>query len=170
MSVLKTIFLLILILSMQSCVLQAPNSGRKSSILSSSTSGTTSTPAVAPTFASDELAYWFTTTKITGTVTLNKTSQDIIYLRGEYIHEFLSAKDSSGNYNYKKQFCLVANFSNSGFKQTRMRALPLTITTSTTEIKAVANKAVASKVGTKSHAKFGSGKLGSPQPLPHPGP
>ena len=126
---------------MQSCVLQAPNSGRKSSILSSSTSGTTSTPAVAPTFASDELAYWFTTTKITGTVTLNKTSQDIIYLRGKYIHEFLSAKDSSGNYNYKKQFCLVANFSNSGFKQTRMRALPLTITTSTTEIKAVANKA-----------------------------
>ncbi len=121
--------LISLIVLMQSCVLQAPSNARKSSLLSNSTNTTsTNPPSTSPTFTNDESLYWFTTAKVTGTVTLNKTGQDIIYLRGKFIHDFLNSKDINGKEFYRKQFCLVGNFSSATYKQTRVRAIPLSVT------------------------------------------
>ncbi|MGZ3787994.1 MAG: hypothetical protein ACXVLQ_05690 [Bacteriovorax sp.] len=135
----KTLISSLLLLSallLQGCI-QAPSNGRKSSVSSSATntgSGTTSNGASYPTFATDEFSYWFTTTKITGTVTINKNSQDILYLRGKYLHDFLNTKDAYGVEYYRKQYCIVGNFSSPAYKQVRVRAIPIYVTTSTKAI------------------------------------
>lgn len=121
------LIILISLMLFQACVLQSPSKSRKSLLNSNSTTTTTPTPT-QPTFTSDENLYWFTTYKVTGTITLNKNSQDIIYLRGKNIHDFLSTKDLTGTEYYKKQFCLVGSFALPTYKQTRVRAIPLTVT------------------------------------------
>jgi hypothetical protein len=124
------------ILLLQGCI-QAPSNSRKASLASSSTAtGTNTTPTVYPTFATDELLYWFTTTKITSTVTINKDSQDIIYLRGKNVHDFLNAKDITGVEYYRKQYCMVGNFAagTPTKKQLRVRAVPIYVRTSTNAI------------------------------------
>lgn len=115
----------------EGCV-QAPSNARKSSSTSSSsTSKTSSGTTSSPVFAADENSYWFTTTKTVGTVTINKNSQDIIYLRGKLVHDFLSSKDLSGTEYYRKQYCLVGNFSNTAlYNQMRFRAVPIYVTSS----------------------------------------
>ena len=130
----KTIIYLIFIIIfvLQGCI-KAPSSARKSTLASSAS--TTTVPSIAPSFASDESLYWYTTSKITDTVTINKNSQDIIYLRGKLIHDFLNAKDLNGTEYFRKQYCMVGNFSSTGtYKQVRIRAIPTTVTTSNKSI------------------------------------
>jgi hypothetical protein len=116
---------------LQSCI-QAPNSSRKSTVNSAATNGTGTTPAASyPTFSSDESLYWFSTAKYPGTITLNKNTQDVLYLRGKSIHDFLSTKDVIGVEYYRKQYCVVGNFSSALYKQVRVRAIPIYFTTST---------------------------------------
>lgn len=110
---------------LQSCI-EAPKNSRKSV----SSASTTTTSTTSPTFASDELLYWYSSTKVQGTITINKTSQNTYYIRGSYIHNFLSSTDSSSVYNYNKQYCLVGNFSSSSYKQIRVRAIPVSTTSS----------------------------------------
>lgn len=119
---------LFLLLTLLGCV-QSSSGTRKSTVSSSSTT-TTSTPTT-PTFASDENLYWFNTTKILGTVTINKNTADVIYLRGKLVHNFLTAKDTAGIDYYKKQYCLVGSFSATSYKQVRVRAVPISLITST---------------------------------------
>lgn len=137
MKTLLSAYFLIIILLLQGCI-QAPSNSRKKIITSASTapSGSGGSSSSSPSFAIDENLYWFTTNKITGTVTLNKNSQDIIYLRGKFVHDFLNAKDLSGKEYYRKQYCMVGNFTASAppLKQLRVRALPIFVRTSTNAI------------------------------------
>lgn len=134
MKTLISAFILSCILLLQGCV-PAPSNARKSSLSQASTSNTNKAGTnVYPTFASDESMYWYTTSKIAGTVTINKNSQDIVYLRGKLVHDFLSAKDISGTEYFRKQYCMVGNFSSSSYKQLRVRAVPIYVTTSSKAI------------------------------------
>lgn len=108
----------------------APKNTRKSTT-GSATTTTTTTSTNSPTFASDEKLYWFSSSKTVGTITINKNNLNTYYLRGSLIHNFLNSTNSSGVYNYKKQYCLIGNFSSGIYKQVRVRAIPITTTTST---------------------------------------
>jgi hypothetical protein len=136
MKTLLNLIFIVTLIFLESCI-QAPNSARKSTVSSATTTGTkTPGTTVAPTFASDENIYWYTSSKYTGTVTVNKSSQDVVYLRGQAVHNFLSAKDISGVEYYRKTYCLAGNFTiSAGVKpQLRVRAVPIYITTSTKAI------------------------------------
>ncbi|MBC7540782.1 MAG: hypothetical protein H7281_18320 [Bacteriovorax sp.] len=129
MKTLLSLFLFTILL-LQGCI-QAPSNTRKTTVSSAATGGTTTTgSANYPTFAADESVYWFNTSKITGTVTINKNSQDIIYLRGKNVHDFLSAKDANGVEYYRKQYCMEGTFG-APYKLFRVRAVPIYVTTST---------------------------------------
>lgn len=133
MKTLLSFTFIIVTLLLQGCI-QSPSTARKSTVKSASTSTTnkTGTTSSSPTFASDENAYWFTTSKITGTITVNKSSQDVIYLRGKAVHDFLSAKDTNGKEYFRKSYCLSGNFSISATvkPQLRLRAVPIYVTQS----------------------------------------
>jgi hypothetical protein len=132
---LQHIFLFLLIL-LHGCMAAPENARRNSKSTSATTTPTSTTPVASyPTFTTDEALYWFTTAKVTGTITLNKNSQDIVYLRGKSIHDFLISKDNNGVEFYRKQYCLVGNYSDpSTYKQIRVRAIPIFVTTSTRAI------------------------------------
>lgn len=120
----STLFLLI-VLTLQGCI-QAPSNTRKSSLASSATTTATGTT----TAAVDGDLFWYTTTKITGTITINKNSEDVVYLRGKQVQDFLISKDLSGVEYYRKQYCLVGNFTAPAtYKQMRLRAIPISTTT-----------------------------------------
>ncbi|MBY0412723.1 MAG: hypothetical protein K2Q18_01090, partial [Bdellovibrionales bacterium] len=128
---LNLLFILITSLALQGCV--ADSSGAKNKTKSSSKS-TTTTPT-APTFSSDEILYWYTTSKITGAATVNLNTSSVIYLRGKTVHNFLSTV--SGTYSfYQGQYCIVGNFGTS-FRQLRVRAVPMTMTSSNKAIERV---------------------------------
>ena len=134
-SFLNLTFICLLTMILQSCVASSPSGKRKTSSASSS-SGAKSTPT-SPNFASDENLYWFTAEKITGTITLNKTYENVVYIRGKAINDFLNSKDASGipYYQNGKQFCVIGNFP-APFKQVRLRALAIAVSnyaTQTTE-------------------------------------
>ncbi len=129
MKTLVSALFLLLLLLVQACI-KAPANSRKSTVASSSTTTSTGT-SVYPTFATDESLYWYTAAKYTGTITVNKNTQDVVYLRGKLVHDFLSTKDLSGNEYYRRQYCLIGNFSSTSYKQVRFRAIPITYTTST---------------------------------------
>lgn len=131
----KTLILLSIfsILILQGCI-QAPSNARKKS---TSSSATTSTGGTTPgaTFSADELLYWFTTSKIVGTVTVNKNNQDVIYLRGKYVNDFLNTTDASGVSYSSKQYCLVGSFgTDPAYRQLRIRATPVNVATTPTTI------------------------------------
>ncbi len=146
---LTLILLTIFILLLAGCI-QAPTNIRRSSLASSATT----TQAPAPTFSADETLYWFTTLKVPGTVTINKSSQDILYLRGKDIHNFLNSKDSMGIENYRKQFCLIGNFSTTAYKQLRVRAIPLFVTTSTKAVERLLRIDIPSAADNKTACQF----------------
>jgi hypothetical protein len=83
----------------------------------------------------DENLYWFSSTKTVGTITINKNSKNTYYIRGLNIHNYLNSKDTTGVYNYSRQYCLVGNFTNPAtHKQIRARAIPIyTISNNITE-------------------------------------
>lgn len=144
-TILSYVILLIVIL-LQGCI-QAPSNTRKNSLASSASapSGSKTGTGNSPTFASDENLYWFTTVKTTGTVTINKNTQDIIYLRGKSVHDFLNSKDQFGSEFYRKQYCLVGNFlTPATYKQIRVRAIPIYVTTSTKAIERLLRVDIAS--------------------------
>jgi hypothetical protein len=125
------LFMILITLILQGCIASSPANNRKSS----SKSATTTTTTTSPTFASDETIYWFTSAKVTGTLTANYTGATVAYLRGSYIHTYLSAvassTSSSTTYNYQKQFCIVGKYG-STYKQLRVRAVPIYVTNYTT--------------------------------------
>jgi len=136
MKTLLSFTFIIVALFLQGCI-QAPSTARKSTVKSASTSSSNKTPgSSSPTFGTDEYIYWYTTAKYTGTVTVNKSSSDVIYLRGKAIHDFLSAKDSAGTEYFRKNYCLAGNYTISATvkPQLRLRAVPIYVTTSTKAI------------------------------------
>lgn len=147
------IFILATTLFLQGCIASKPNNSRKS--LSSSVKNTNST--TTPTFNSDEALYWFTSLKITGTITFNKNTDSIAYLRGQNVHNFLTSKDSSGVAYYQngKQFCVAANYN--GYKQVRLRAVPIFISNYTTKsIERLFRIDIPSKQENEDTCKFGT--------------
>jgi hypothetical protein len=157
MKTLLRLYFLIIILLLQGCI-QAPSNSRKKIITSASTapSGSGGSASSSPSFAIDENLYWFTTSKITGTVTLNKNSQDIIYLRGKFVHDFLNAKDLSGTEYYRKQYCMVGNFTASTppLKQLRVRALPIFVRTSSNAIERLLRIDIPSSIDNSAACNF----------------
>ena len=134
----KKIIIYLFLLSnilLQGCIAPPSNTRRNSLSTSSSTStknNNSSTAINYPSFAIDDDLYWFTSIKVLGTITLNKNSQDIVYLRGKSIHDFLISKDATGIEYYRKQYCIVGNFPiPATYKQLRVRAIPIYVTTST---------------------------------------
>jgi hypothetical protein len=86
---LPTLFFIFFILAfLQGC--KQENTPKKKSGQAS-----TQKPNTTPTFASEEI-YWFTSIKVNDTITLNKTEQNSVYLRGEKIHTFLTSTHPSG--------------------------------------------------------------------------
>lgn len=130
------LFLLLTTLILQGCIAQNPGTNRKKS--SSSQNSTTNNTTTTPTFNSDENLYWFTSLKVTGTITLNQNTDTVVYLRGANVHNFLISTDPATNlayYQNGKSFCLVGNYGSSN-KQLRLRAVPISISnysTKTTE-------------------------------------
>jgi hypothetical protein len=122
------IFTFTIFLLLQGCI-ASPKSSRNSG-----TSSSTTTTTVDPTFTSDQMLYWFSTTSTTGTITINKNSTNTYYLRGKYIHNFLKSYDSSGVYFYNKQYCLIGSYTSSSYKQLRVRAIPMSTTNSKTNV------------------------------------
>ncbi len=131
-SSLNFLFICLFALMFQGCVASSPSGKRKTSTSNSST-GSKATPT-SPTFSSDENLYWFTSEKITGTITLNKTFENVVYIRGKTIHDFLNSKDTSGILYYQtgKPFCIVGNFP-APFKQVRLRALAISVSNYSTQ-------------------------------------
>lgn len=118
------LFIILTTLVLQSCIAEKPANKKKSTTASANTS--TATP---PAFASDEALYWFTSAKVTGTITVNQNSDSIIYLRGSNVHSFLLSIDPTNNlayYQNQKSYCLVANYGAS-YKQLRIRAVPTSV-------------------------------------------
>jgi len=146
------IILTSLVILLEGCI-QAPSNIRKST-LASSTSSKTTASAPAPTFSNDELLYWFSAQKVPGTITINKSSQDIFYLRGKDIHNFLNSKDSAGIEYFRKQFCLVGNFSTTAYKQLRVRAVPIFVTTSTKAVERLLRIDIPSSADNKSACQY----------------
>ncbi len=130
------IFILALSLFISACVPESSNSNKsksKAGTTSPTGTGTNNTSTTTPSFGSDYL-YWFSSDKITGAMTVNKSSENIVYLRGKYVHDFLSLTNAQGAFYNAKQFCLVANFTpTANYKQLRVKATPLTITNYTTK-------------------------------------
>ena len=130
---LNLLFILIFTLFLQSCIGAKPSSSRKS--ISSSVKTPTNTNN--PTFAADESMYWFTSSKILGTITVNLNSTSVIYLRGQNVHNFLNAPDVTASnlayYQNQKQYCMVGNFG-SLYKQLRLRVVPIFTNNFTTKV------------------------------------
>lgn len=119
------LFIFITALFLQSCIANKPASSRKS--LSSSVKTTATKTTTGPTFLADEYLYWFSSVKVTGTMTVNQNSDIVTYLRGSNVHNFLSSKDSNASEYYRKTFCIVGTYGGSN-KQLRLRAVPIYIT------------------------------------------
>ncbi len=156
-TLISTLFMLSILL-LQSCI-QAPSSTRRGVLSSSATANNntntnTNTSSIYPTFAVDENAYWFTTSKVTGAVTINKNSQDIVYLRGKNIHDFLNAKDINGVEHFRNQYCLVGNFTSASYKQLRVRAIPIYVTTSTRAIERLLRIDIPSRTDNSASCNF----------------
>ena len=124
---------------MAACVPQSGGSNsRKSKANANATSTTTKAAPAGPAFPSNNELYWFTGSKITGTVTVNQNIETVIYLRGAPVHNFLAIKNTANQYIYFDQtYCMVFGYSHStARKQIRVRAIPITyndFTTGTTE-------------------------------------
>ena len=112
-----TIFLLML----TSCL---PTATKSTKLQDASTDSETDS---SPTFSEDDTIYWYSGSNIPGTITINYNTQTVLYLRGSYVHDFLSTSTNFYNTdNSTKQYCLVMNFSATDKKQLRIRALPIT--------------------------------------------
>lgn len=119
---LNLLFILVFSLVLQSCIGAKPSTNRKSSANTVKTAAT----ATTPTFAADETLYWFTSTKILGTITINLNSENVVYVRGQNVHNFLISTDPDAKvpyYQNNKNYCLVAKYD--GYKQLRVRAVPV---------------------------------------------
>jgi hypothetical protein len=127
----KICILLISLILLQSCI-GAPSNVRKTGLTQSST--TTNKTANSPTFLADENLYWFSSSKITGSLTVNQNSSNVFYLRGQFIHNFLSSTDPSGISYFSKQFCLVTDFNSSSHAELRVRAVPMSTTNISTNV------------------------------------
>lgn len=126
----KYLFIILTALFLQSCIANKPATKKKST-----TAASTSNTPTTPTFTNDEGLYWFTSVKVTGTVTINKNSESVVYLRGSNVHNFLLSTDSSNNLPYYQSpnaFCLVGNYG-TATKQLRLRAVPIFISNYTTK-------------------------------------
>ncbi len=129
------IFLLSLVF-LESCMLDAPKNARKT-LLNTNLTGTniTNGPVQPAGFAADEVnPYWFDSQKIIGTMSINMNTQNIYYLRGQKVHEFLSSTNTTGGYYYQNSFCIKADFGSPTLYQPLwVRAIPLAITNFTTK-------------------------------------
>jgi hypothetical protein len=122
--------MLITTLILQGCVGDKGSSNRRTS---KSSVVTTPTPTpTTPVFQSDESLYWFSAEKVTGTITVNKNSDSVVYMRGQYIHDFLTSKDASGEEHYRKTFCVEADYGGTN-KKLKVRAVPIFISNYTTK-------------------------------------
>ncbi|MCK5073015.1 MAG: hypothetical protein KAQ98_06280 [Bacteriovoracaceae bacterium] len=127
-TLLITIVALMLLLA--SCLPQSPNSGKRKTSLPLTSLDTT--PAANPTFTSDDALYWYSNTRVDGTITVNQDTQNRIYVRGSNLHNFLNGTDSSGTSNFTKTYCLVVSFNQNGAaNQLRTRGVPIQYTNGT---------------------------------------
>lgn len=124
MTLKNLIFIIATALFLQSCIANKPAGNRKTVSSSVKATGSTTT---GPVFLADETLYWFSTSKVTGTMTVNQNSDIVTYLRGSIVHNFLTSKDSSSVEYYRKTYCVVGTYPGTN-KELRLRAVPIYIT------------------------------------------
>lgn len=132
MKKLSTIIFIITAVLLASCVPSSPSKKRKSTSDDSSvkTNGGTSEE---PTFDSGEDLYWYSGSKIEGTITLNESTNTVIYLRGQELHDFLTVGT-----NFSFTYCLVASYqdvdNDTNNEHLRFRAVPISFNNITTGV------------------------------------
>lgn len=125
----KNTFLLFLsLIILSGCMGSATNGKRKSKTSSSSTTDKTTN---SPTFTTSQALYWFTNQSVQGTLQVASSSDTVVYLRGSYIHNYLSATDSNGelNGNSSNPYCLYIKMTDSTCDKNalRVRAVPMKV-------------------------------------------
>ncbi len=130
----KYLFIIFSALFLQSCIANSPATKKKVT----TTASTSSNPA-GPNFKSEDAIYWFTSVKENNVLTVNKNSENVVFIRGASVHNFLMSTDSISKlpyYQSPKAFCLVGQFGKieAGYKQLRLRAVPIFKTDYSTKI------------------------------------
>ena len=115
-----------MLIFLSACLPTSPKSNRRSTA-----SGSTGNTDPVDTSNEDidfsgRRLYWFASgLDVEGTATINGDTQEVIYIRGEAIHTYLSNPNGS-QFNYDSTFCLVASYNTSGVKKhVRARAVPI---------------------------------------------
>lgn len=120
MKKLSTTILILIAFLMASCVPSSPSKKRKKSStdVGVKKSGGTTT---LPNFESGESLYWYSGTKVEGTITLNENTNTVIYIRGKELHDFLNIGS-----NFSLSYCMVASYSSSAAQShLKFRAVPI---------------------------------------------
>lgn len=125
------LFTLALTILLSGCIASNSPGNRRTKISSNVNNTNNPTTPTTPVFKEDELLYWYSAEKVLATITLNLNNENVIYLRGQNIHNFLSSKNSSNQEYYRKQYCLVGNYGTN--KQLRVRAVPIYVNNYTTK-------------------------------------
>ena len=128
------IFAGMLLVSLSGCLPTSDKSGRSSSTSSTdeSEAQTDSTPQAdedstnssdtTNNSGSDNELYWYTTTAIPSTITVDMDITSAIYLRGSRVENLLNV-----NQNHARIFCMAINWSGFTRDQMRARAVPIII-------------------------------------------
>ena len=130
----KYLFIVLTILFLQSCIANSPKTKKMVT-----TAASTSANPAGPNFTSEDTLYWFTSVKENNILTINKNSENVVFLRGSSIHNFLVSTDSNTKlpyYQSPKAFCLIGQYGKveAGLKQLRLRAVPIFNTNYSTRI------------------------------------
>lgn len=120
------IYSLLLLLVLTACIPTSPKSNRRST--ASGSAGSTDAPDTSNEnidFGGRRLYWTASGIDVEGTATINGNTSEVIYIRGEAIHTYLSNYED-GAYNYDRAFCFVASYNTSSVrKHIRARAIPI---------------------------------------------
>ena len=133
---LLSLFTVILLLSLNACVPSGGTSSKRSTDGASSNEASETTQG--PEFDEEEGVYWYSgSVTYNNTITINENINTVIYLRGQPIHDFLTAEDEDNDLEYKNlSYCMVASYNSVGAqKNLRVRAIPISFKNFTTNTK-----------------------------------
>jgi len=133
---LLSLFTVILLLSLNACVPSGSTSSKRSTDGASSNEAEETTQE--PEFDEEEEIYWYSgSVTYNNTITINENINTVIYLRGQPIHDFLTAEDEDNDLEYKNlTYCMVASYNSVGAqKNLRVRAIPISFNNFTTNTK-----------------------------------
>jgi len=119
--------LMLVILTLNSCVPQQSSGGKRRSSSGASAEPTAKSTPPPPVFDTTGSIYWYSgNSSFDNIITLNEDIATVIYLRGEAVNSFLSSSLDGTALNSSKSYCMVASYNTSGAqKNLRIRAIPI---------------------------------------------